>query len=177
MRNKTLFKLYDQVNSVLGFANVDCVRRKCNFCENNIGHAFLFPLEDEYLNEKIGVVTPSEKVAYNDITVKMLGISESGRCGFFKDGKCIIQKLKPIECKLYPLIVRESGNHVNLELDVRCPEALKLQKDKKYLNLILPPLKKLINFLPKEYFIARRELPDEMGPNVKTIKIASLRKV
>jgi len=173
---KELFRLYDRVNSALGFANVDCAGRKCNFCENNIGHAFLFPLEDEYLNERTGAAVPSEDVAYDGFTVKMLGISEAtGRCGFFEDGRCATQKLKPIECKLYPLIFYERGNSVNLELDLRCPEAKKI--DKNYIINILPAITELAEFLPKEYFIARRELPDEMGGKLKTSKVATLRKI
>lgn len=176
MNKQKLFKIYDKINASLGFANVNCLKMKCDFCETGIGHAFLFPFEDEYLEIKNNIKIPFEEKIVNGVSIKTLGICNSS-CGFYKNRKCDIQKYKPIECKLYPYLVWEGYKLVNLKLDLRCPEAVKLRKNIKYLQQIVPHLKDLINNLPKEYFIARGSLPNGMGNGAKPIKITELGKL
>ena len=175
MDKQTLFNLYDDVNSVLGFSNVNCAKHNCNFCETKISKSFLFPFEDEYLSIKNKIKIPVEERKVSGIIIKNLKCGNG--CKFYKNNRCSIQGCKPIECKIYPFLIWECRKSVNLELDLRCPEALSLRKDKAYLNKIFPPLKKFVNSLPRKFFIARGSLPSAMGSNIKMVKIAVLRKI
>jgi hypothetical protein len=60
---------------------------------------------------------------------------------------------------------------------MRCPEAMKIRDNKKYLKSVTPPLRNLMNAFPKEFFTARRSLPDEMGSGLKTVRVATLREI
>jgi Fe-S-cluster containining protein len=156
MNKQTLFKIYDKVNSALGFANVNCLEGKCNFCETGIDAAILFPFEEEYLKIKNNTKIPSEKS--NCISIKTLGI-DNNSCIFYKNRKCVIQEYKPLECKLYPLIIWEGYKFVNLELDLRCPEATKLKENKEYFKQIIPALREFVNFCQKNFFLLEEICP------------------
>lgn len=164
--------MYDKVSAALGFVNVACLRRKCDFCETGIEGAFLFPFEDEYLQIKNNTKIPTEEIN----SIKILGIAGAS-CKFYRNKRCRIQRYKPLECKLYPLLIWEGRKFVNLELDLRCPEATELMKNKQYLKHIIPPLSELLNCLPRDFFIKRGALPAGMRSGLKKVKITALRAI
>ena len=49
-------------------------------------------------------------------------------CPFLKNGKCSIEPVKPLNCRIYPLIIIFKGNRPEWALDKECPAVPYLTK-------------------------------------------------
>ena len=80
-------------------------------------------------------------------------INKIPRCIFYKNGKCIIYKYRPLDCRLYPLKVRFEQNQgiIGISLDCKYIKSLNFAKREKICFNVIKFLKNIPNALLNDY--------------------------
>ena len=87
-------------------------------------------------------ILEEEKERLNLQKIELVPYRESYICRFLKpeSNLCQIYAQRPLECRLYPLLINRSGRKIFLSLDLNCPATLgkiDSKKFKRYLNYLI----------------------------------------
>ncbi len=120
------YALFRNTNNNLGTFNLcsNCVGKSATCCGNpNVDSPMLLPKEAETIskNMKINIEEFANKVDFskmhNDYTLKdlyqMKRQENSNQCYFYRDNKCTIYEIRPIDCRIFPYDIKleKDGNY------------------------------------------------------------------
>ena len=120
------YALFRNTNNNLGTFNLcsNCVGKSATCCCNpNVDSPMILPKEAETISKdmKINIEEFSSKVDFskmhNDYTLKdlyqMKRQENSNQCYFYRDNKCTIYEIRPIDCRIFPYDIKleKDGNY------------------------------------------------------------------
>ena len=118
---------------------------RCSHCElASVGEKVIFlPYEAEY----IATVLTSQ--GRQDDIPSLRGISRDKLCPFFRQNRCALHPVRPIDCRSFPVVPKFTNDSVELHLGVNCPCCSLVNTEFKHLwasvwNVALP-------YLPSEW--------------------------
>ena len=94
-------------------------------------------------------------------------------CPFLLDGKCSINEIKPIDCKIFPVIPSKKGDKIIYEVDLDCPAAEKLPES--FLQEVLELGKEYIKQFSKEDLQVMHKKFGDILKKRKYAKIAEIK--
>ena len=105
-------------------------KRNCKICERK---AMVFLPGEIYFLEKKFNIPPSKFAIRYKIGKRVIWARKSidKNCPFYKFGRCIKRKARPLDCRSYPLFPYLKNGKIKLKLDKNCPlvKSKKISKD------------------------------------------------
>lgn len=136
----SLQKTYDLSTKLFPGINKFC--KKCNICCRTYG--WVLPEETKYLSEiNCSVATINNNIfcidSFNRNKDGKIIINQIPRCTFYKKRRCLINRMKPLNCQLYPIKVKFNGKQMFIGVSLGCKYIFSLSSSRKkiiYNNII-----------------------------------------
>jgi len=151
---KDLIKSYEILKNLFSEIGSEC--KNCNICCNTYGWLLKgeakFYLKKGFslakINDKINCIDLFQRDKFGNVIMARIP-----QCRFYKKNRCLIQKIKPLSCRLYPLKIIFIKNEPTWVISTRCKYFSNLNPNEKkiFLNNVNWALEKLPPKIKKEY--------------------------
>lgn len=121
MINKDLCKIYRMVKKLFPQIEKTCI--KCNSCCRTYGWLLENEAKD-FIEKGLPVVELNKNLFCIDSFKRnkngKIILNEIPRCIFYKNNRCLIQSIKPLDCRLYPIKMKFKGSKVIIGISTGC---------------------------------------------------------
>jgi len=96
----------------------------CKSCGLCCSRPFVLPEEKEAIAEKLGFLKGGKLKPVGDHF-----IIDSDPCVFLKNGECSIEAVKPVCCRVFPLVLQSEGREFHWVVSENCPMKRQIPAD------------------------------------------------